>query len=505
MRGLRELTIDSLETTLDLINQQNLYRGEEFKRSLEDFLNLKILFSLYEEKSDLFCWYYYRKRCSNIRNSAIGTLLIDLSKDLDLDQAVRKYESIVAPQNYQRPTALVSPRMIEQARQKIQELGLESTLHRRVANYEDLDINQVIYVNRASHKPLYSVFDTVQADLPVQVSSFSRSPVISPNQLITEILPANLGADVSILFEKRHTPNLVTLVTGEPGLFKWDNGFSWSYGNGLADSFKERVKKAGGQTDGFFRFSLIWSNTDDLDLHVNELFPGGSYIKFDHKLSAKTKGCLDVDMNVHGETSEPVENIIYNYQSSPVDGLYEVFVDQYRFRQSTNVGFTLEAVCEEFDQRYTFEYPKKVLGRIHVGKFSYSKKEGLKLEESSLKSTENLPNSTKIWNLGTNKFHKVSTMTFSPNHWGDSNIGNKHLFFFVEGTKSEEETRGIFNEYLRADLNENRKAFELVGGKIPVQKVDNELSGLGFSLSKTDQFLVKVNQQVYQVKVAGAN
>lgn len=41
----------------------------------------------------------------------------------------------------------------------------------------------------------------------------------------------------------------------------------------VADSFKEKVKAAGGNVDGFMRCSLHWFNYDDLDLHVTE--PGG--------------------------------------------------------------------------------------------------------------------------------------------------------------------------------------------------------------------------------------
>ena len=57
-------------------------------------------------------------------------------------------------------------------------------------------------------------------------------------------------------------------------MFKWPNNFSWSYAGELADSIKERVKRAGGAVDGDLRCSLSWFNYDDLDLHLIE--PGAS-------------------------------------------------------------------------------------------------------------------------------------------------------------------------------------------------------------------------------------
>ena len=61
--------------------------------------------------------------------------------------------------------------------------------------------------------------------------------------------------------------NFVSLVAPEypdaKSLFKWNNGFSWSYDGEVTDSIKERVKKAGGKVDGDIRVSVSWANGDD--------------------------------------------------------------------------------------------------------------------------------------------------------------------------------------------------------------------------------------------------
>ncbi len=66
-----------------------------------------------------------------------------------------------------------------------------------------------------------------------------------------------------------------------------------------------RVGKAGGRK-GEVQFALAWKNHNDVDLHV--IAPSGEHISHMHRRS-QCNGVLDVDMNVRGESSEPVENI----------------------------------------------------------------------------------------------------------------------------------------------------------------------------------------------------
>lgn len=94
---------------------------------------------------------------------------------------------------------------------------------------------------------------------------------------------------------------------------------------------QQRVEAAGGQYRNVdVRASLIWNNRNDLDLHV--IAPSGEEIYYAHKQSA-CKGWLDVDMNVQGETTKPVENVRWSEGEAP-SGKYTVFVQNYRFHES---------------------------------------------------------------------------------------------------------------------------------------------------------------------------
>jgi len=93
---------------------------------------------------------------------------------------------------------------------------------------------------------------------------------------------------------------------------------------------KQRVEAAGGQyKDVDVRASLIWNNRNDLDLHV--ITPSGEEIFYQHTQSA-CGGWLDVDMNVQGESTKPVENVRWKKGEAP-KGQYKIIVQNYGYHE----------------------------------------------------------------------------------------------------------------------------------------------------------------------------
>ena len=74
--------------------------------------------------------------------------------------------------------------------------------------------------------------------------------------------------------ENRFQKNIVSVIApidpSAPNMFKWAHPISWAYKGNITDSIAENVKKYGGDTEGFFRVSLAWFNSDDLDLAISD-------------------------------------------------------------------------------------------------------------------------------------------------------------------------------------------------------------------------------------------
>lgn len=492
IRSLREITADSIETVLDLISQNSIYRGEEHKSSIEEFFKLKKRFDkIKSEEQDLFCWSVINSVHSSVsrfRSTVIGTLLSDLSEGRELEAAVASFEAKVAPTNYKRPTSLITKSMIESAKEKIDELGYTSSLERRFAVLEDISINNVLFADRTAKKRMNNVFDELSSKISDN-KNFDEVEEVHIDKFISDILP---GIDsIELLFDNSHVNNLVSLIAPcdltAPGMFKWGNNFSWSYTGELTDSIKERVKSAGGKVDGDLRCSLSWFNYDDLDLHMIE--PSGERIYFNHRISPATSGNLDVDMNANsGKTRSAVENICYPNKNRMAEGVYKLLVNQFCKRESIDCGFDIEI---EFDGKVNsihYSNPVKNNEYVTVAEIKYTHKNGFEII-SSLPSKQS---SKVVWFIPTQTFHKVSVLMLSPNHWDGKSIGNKHYFFMIENCLNDGKARGFFNEFLKDELSVHRKVLEVVGSKMKTEESLNQLSGIGFSSTKRDSLICRV-------------
>lgn len=492
-RALDELTLNSIDTVIELINQNSLYRGSEFLHSLMTLRPHKIAYNQLtgRNKKHYYTWTQSIKDSSiaRIRNTVIGTLLIDISNDVELDTAVRSFESKVTPTNYKRPTAIVTKQMIENAQKTITALGYENSLQRRHATLSDITINNILFADR-SVKVALNVFDELATKVSKskKTKSFDKVEEVSIETFLTTILPKCTSVEVQL--ENKHVGNFMSLIApsiqDSKNILKWNNNFSWTYNGSLTDSVKERIKKAGGNVSGVLRGSLSWFNYDDLDLHCIE--PSGNRIHFGAKRNSRTTGRLDVDMNVSSNGSrEAVENITWTNLSKMQEGTYTFIVHNFTPRENIDVGFAVEV--EYAGQLYEFFYDKKATGYTEVVKFEFSKQNGIKILTS-------LPMKQKdqtVWGITTNTFTKVKAIMKSPNYWDDNKIGNLHWFFILDECKNPDKIKGLFNEYVDNALQPHRKVLELLSSQLLVEPSDEQLSGVGFSQTKHDSLIVKLS------------
>jgi hypothetical protein len=494
-RSITELTDSSVDIVEELIDQGSLYRGDEHKSAIKTLKQLKAAYNKLktDRAREVYLW-TTATPATRIRNTVIGSLLIDLSDGDDLERAVASFEAKVAPTNYKRPKALVTQKMIDSAKKVVDQLGIEDSLHRRYAVREDISVNDILFVD-GSVKPklLGGAFDSVKPTKAGAVPELKNVDNISVEDFINNVLPK--ANEVELFVKTKMASNFVSLVApvhaeASP-LFKWDNGFSWSYDGEVTDSIKERVKRAGGKVDGAMRVSLSWHNGDDLDLAVVKR--NGERLYFGSKRAFGAT--LDVDMNCgHASNSkDPVENIVWPTESSIGIGHYDIEVHNWSKRSTSNVGFEVEV--EVLGRVFSFDHPNAISNseRLKIG--------SIVVDKAGITVHGLIEGSATIdkWNIKTEEWVKVDMVMRSPNFWNGKQTGNQHVFFMLKDCVNPEGTRGFYNEFLRDDLTEHRKVFELLAGNLKVPANDNQLSGVGISTTKKEEVLVRVKGSINRV------
>jgi hypothetical protein len=520
-RGCKEITDEAIDTVLELIAQGSLYRGNEKEAAVKAFRDIRRAYHEIvaakkhplEWKRTRLCWYHAvttSPAVCRLRNDVIGTLLVDLSEGKELEHALKSYETKVAPTNYKRPTAAVTPRMVEQAKKRLEELGLLSALERRRLDERDLTVANALYVYRPQTKTK-DVFAALVSDAPVAVQTLSKVEEIGIEDFLKKVVPT--AKDIRVLVERNHLGNFVTLTGPQDpeanNLMKWDNSFAWSYSGGLGDSLKARVAALGGRVDGVLRFSHSWNhdgqNQSLMDLHV--FFPGhtssakpkadgkevhntygsGRRVGWNHRNDSQSGANQDVDHTAEPGDKVPVENITFPDLKRMPEGVYTFKIHNWQARQPNRSGF--EAEIEFGGQTYQY-FRKEAVG--HHEWITLAQVE-LKDGQFTMKHIAT-PASADVskWGLTTNRWTRVRAITLSPNHWTRP-IGNKHFMFMLEGCTSDEATRPFLPEHLTDELAKDRKVTEALGGKIEVANAQGaELSGLGFSDTQRNHLYIEV-------------
>jgi hypothetical protein len=501
-RSLTEIDPSAVDTVLELIAESSLYKGAEWTNQLQALRGMQDEYlSLPEDRRDNYCWSKSMEvgsGLSRIRNHSIGVLLQDISAGKDVLESVKRYERIVAPSNYKRPKEIFTKRMVGQAQATVQELGLTESLPRKFARLTDVTVNNVLFADRDAVKAMSDggVFEQLMSEARQSVKSFERAPAIGIDEFLSDVLPT--ATNLAVLLENKHSGRMVSLIApvnvDAPTMFKWNNNFSWAYFGNVTDSLMKRnVALKGGDINAPLRFSIQWNdenvhNRSDYDAHCIE--PDRNRIYYG-AMKGKT-GSLDVDITRPQSGIPAVENIAI---TRPTNGTYNFLVHNYAGR-SGDTGFRAEI---EFDGNiHEYNYPHRLQHKEDVKVADVTYKNGeFELHEHLESST-----STKqIWGLNSQQFHRVSLVTYSPNYWDEQRgIGHRHVFFMMAGAVNDETPNGFYNEYLRESFMEHKRVFAALGSKMKVAPDDEQLSGVGFSTTRSGAVIVRVDDsKVYKV------
>ncbi|WP_346961413.1 hypothetical protein, partial [Clostridium sp.] len=493
-------SVDTVNQAIELCNTETLYRSDRVIGVAKWFQEVQKMFVTMKDskKRNNLLWYAVATASQgycHIRSSMIGTLLDDIEDGLSMRVAAARFTEKMNPDSYMRSQSTPTANSIAQAEKLVEKLGITTALERRYATYDELDKSNFIWEDRnikynKKEEKSESVFGNiipkqketplVQNDMPATIMTWEKFK----RTILTEAEAVEVKVDNSNRFM-----SLVTANDPEAeNILQWKNPFSWYYHGGIDGEIKRRVEAAGGQyEDNEIRCSLIWNNRTDLDLHC--LHCGRSEIYFGHKRS--DYGYLDVDMNVNGETNEPVENIRWN-KNAPY-GHYKFWVNCYTDRANYKESNPFKVELEIQGQLYVFNGSVCSRKSNQVA-FEFDYINGKVL---NLRSDEEVITHDGSWGIATNSFVKVKGIIPSPNMWGDrpmKSFGN-NIFFLLEDCKDQTEGkgRGFFNEMLKPELHEIRKTLEAFCAITPIkEKEKSDCSGVGYNENSEWSLILRV-------------
>ena len=403
---------------------------------------------------------------------------------------------MVAPANYKRTTALVTPRMAKEATKKVAELGVSDSLFRKMATDVGQNLTDFVSAPQALvDDPMALLLSDVENTV-IDVKSLERLQSITLDKFIESVLPS--AQSVSMLFEPKLTSRIMALTDAvdpdSPSLFDWGNHLAWAYTGDTTDtSITQRVKAAGGATVGDVRVSLAWECDDDLDLNMTTQT---GLVYFGRKRCHSSGAFLDVDMNAGPVSQHPVENIVIPDKQFMQEGYrYDINVHNYRRRGVASSKFVVELTI--LDQVTVVNYDKNVREGDSIFVGSIQKTAGVVIftpgKNVTISASPTL--STEVWGVPTNTFVPVNIIMDSPN-----THGIKHKFFILQGMRAEGTIRGFFNEFLSTPLQQHRKVFELLGSKMAIDadKAGNQLCGIGFNKSQQAEAVFRVSTNLTQ-------
>lgn len=470
-RALAEFTPETVQTAMAIL--QGAYRAERVMPLLVGFANLQA--SLRGTKNrNARLWQAVASAPAgfcHVRGSVLGTLLLDIVEGRSVAECKARFEQKLDPTVYQRAQVAPGTGNVKQAEQTIASLGLEASLRRRFARLSDIPLSGVLWCKSAS-KPKEGIFAGVATKAkPVTTLEIPGERTMTWDKFSREVLPDVL--EMEALAPAGREVALVTAADPDSRpILQWDsetvrNPVSWAYASGIDAEIKRRVEAAGGKhADCEIRVSLIWNDRADLDLGVKT--PRGHTIYYGDKRSA-CGGWLDVDMNVRGETTTPVENIQW---SNAPSGAYEVRVANYTPRGGTS-PFRVEVAIR--GQVWHFSGQNAPHGSVNSGgmiicRFEYDRVSG---------KVTGLPAA-----VAATSWQKVSAVVKSPNLWGDTPLPRhgQHTLFLLEGAKPVAGMRGLLTEMLRPELRPVRRTLEAYFSTATVEGADTaDACGVGMN------------------------
>lgn len=496
--GLLEYSIETVAEALKVLETDAVYRSDKFDEPMRWLYDLHYKrHGLKGSAKENITWLYVATSPDgfhHIKSAVTASLMDDIKAGLPFNEIKARFETKVRPENYQRATVAPKEGSKARANEIMDQLGSAGALSRRYAVLGE--ISQFIWLpstpkHVAKNTKTGGTFDHIPSR-PSRKAQPAPAVSLPPTTLtwskfLNSVLPTATSIEAKIPVSSSRFMAVVTAADPEAApILAWDypeqrNPFSWYYGAGIDGEFKKRVEGAGGQYENVdIRATLIWSNRNDLDLHC--VTPHGEHIYYGDKRS-QCGGWLDIDMNVHGETTTPVENIRWG-RGKAHSGRYRFYVQNFRFHESSNYDTHFRVEVQVGEQTFTFDgvIPAGYYGpNSNYDVFTFDYVPGRPLPYPS-----NASAGVGDWNMIPGAYAPVTAILPSPNLWGDNPQVHhgQHIFFVLDGCRDTKRNhaRGFFVESLKNEYREIRSVIDAYNATAEILGSESgDVCGLGMT------------------------
>lgn len=242
MRALQNYKLSTVETAVNVLRSNSLYRGEKTLGIAEWFMEIKKEFENCKRPGTPNISNIVWKKVAtaptgfcHVSNSMIGTLLDDIEEGYEFDEIKRRFDEKMNPTKYQRSQAAPSVGNVKRAEEIIAKLGLEKALERRYARLDEINT-----IWRPKTNKTNDISTGIFAGIKTKESVQEKDPFVIPkvtkmtwNKFQRTVLPL---ANKIELKTKYGNDSYAAIVTAEhpdaPPIILWDNEesrnpFSW--------------------------------------------------------------------------------------------------------------------------------------------------------------------------------------------------------------------------------------------------------------------------------------
>lgn len=237
MRAIMKYNMTTIQSAVNLLRSNSLYRSEKILGMAEWFLEVKNEFTNNCGKTATnIVWKKVATAPAgfcHISSSVIGSLLDDIEDGMDFETVKRRFDEKMNPIKYQRPQVRPSIKNVARAEEIVAKLGIANSLKRRFARLDEI---QKIWVPKIDiSKPSRGVFGNVKTkeDANVVKPLLGHGTTMTWEKFQRTVLPTAKKIELKVGYGKDGYAAIVTAEDPEaPPIIVWDtdenrNPFSW--------------------------------------------------------------------------------------------------------------------------------------------------------------------------------------------------------------------------------------------------------------------------------------